>query len=274
MKYKDLSNVLNDYYDFKKNNTMEDHFCSEELLKDKRFYKYIDLKEYVFEDLINQRIHISKVSSFNDCFDSYPKININSTRLFISKQYKLQITSNAIIKKVVADLLKKFSDNLYCSCFTDDNNNLLMWTHYANESKGICIEYDFLNSLDKYDTIPIPITYSDNRSSLSPSIFAPEKKNISHEERVEHDRELTHVYTVKAKCWEYENEYRIFVDQKEARDFYIYGAKVTAIYMGPRISKDAKDKLLKISKKIKCKLYEMKLSDSEFKYIPKPIYNC
>lgn len=274
MKYNDLSNILNNFYDFKKKHSRTDIFPTKDLVSGKKFYKYCNLhNKYILSNILDQKIHVSVVSSFNDCFDSLPKINFNSLDLILSKYYKRRLNNTAGIHQAIFKWLKNFTNNLYCTCLTDDNNNLLMWTHYADNSKGICIEYDLLDVLDKYDTIPIPITYSNRRNSLSPSYFIPKKFGVTYEEQIEKDREVASIYTTKAECWKYENEYRIFTDVNKTGNHYIEGIKITAVYLGPRVSEDDAVKVLEVCKKIKCKVYLMKLDNVTFNYIPELIYD-
>lgn len=89
--------------------------------------------------------------------------------------------------------------------FSDRSDEILMWSHYSNEHKGLCIEfeYDVLSSLphynkdDLYCYCPVKINYPESRVNIectSPCY------NLIRE-----------ILTTKSAQWKYENEYRCIV---------------------------------------------------------------
>ena len=55
-----------------------------------------------------------------------------------------------------------FLHDNYCLCLSENNSSVLMWSHYADNHKGICIEYDFEsiknNKLIYYSLFPVNYT--------------------------------------------------------------------------------------------------------------------
>lgn len=52
------------------------------------------------------------------------------------------------------------------SCFTESNDNSLMWSHYAEQNTGICVEYDLKKLINsKADVLKhiFPIIYMEKR---------------------------------------------------------------------------------------------------------------
>lgn len=45
-------------------------------------------------------------------------------------------------KNVTELVTQEVRKNTGIYCFTKSEDNILMWSHYANEHKGICLEFD------------------------------------------------------------------------------------------------------------------------------------
>jgi hypothetical protein len=120
---------------------------------------------------------------------------------------------NAITSNLEFLQIKMYYDYIY---LTIDNNNFgiscgstnprcpLMWAHYANNHKGICIKYDFeLEGVqnicfDKDETLDIlKVNYSDNPIDIF-SYSIDKLENLKYE-----------ILTNKYSKWQYENEVRL-----------------------------------------------------------------
>jgi len=53
---------------------------------------------------------------------------------------------NAELKRITA----KFLENSYATCFSESNDNFLMWSHYSSKHSGVCLEF----SLEKPGLFP------------------------------------------------------------------------------------------------------------------------
>lgn len=137
--------------------------------------------------------------------------------------------------------IEKFKENIfseyYLACFSGKNDNQLMWSHYADSHKGICLVYEFesdknvlkieldegnnlikpvkygeysdrINVFKNIGKLPSPIlnkewlNFNDNSSKLCSCYFSKDFHsnywNIINEKTI-----------FKFKDWEYENEYRM-----------------------------------------------------------------
>lgn len=91
-------------------------------------------------------------------------------------------------------------------CLSENNTNLLMWSHYAKSHSGFSVEfnmnYSFFNSIDKFKIfIPQKIIYSSDRSS----------------NQFNEIKDLLTEFFKKSEDWSYEKEWRIiaFFHNKE-----------------------------------------------------------
>lgn len=92
-------------------------------------------------------------------------------------------------------------------CLTEHANNRLMWSHYADSHRGICIEYDFSNFSAFLDqSLFAPVIYSSKRPQFTKQLL----DHLNHNQLNLQDRRyLTSALFTKDTIWEYESEWRI-----------------------------------------------------------------
>ena len=147
------------------------------------------------------------------------------------------------------------------SSFSERKDSILMWSHYSDKHKGICIEYDF--SAEPYILSFLePINYSNKLISLSKAFG---KKDFS---------ELVRIAAItKAKDWKYEKEWRIVFPNKSSGHFKVPLPK--AIYLGARFQENDEEKnglierLTKKCNNFSIPLIEMKIHESQYKITKK-----
>lgn len=199
-------------------------------------YKYADwTNKYTKENLRSCKLGFNTPENFNDPFDTFPCYSIDNRNNFYTnlikkmlEHPKLQLHNfdNEIYFKKIYNLIQEASNedliilqgivdksNMYNSrygitCFSKTAKNILMWSHYANKHRGICLGFDIPEKciIDFFDDENIPsalkgklleIEYTDKRYCWD--ISKENQENIS--------ALLSSKYTV----WEYEQEFRIFL---------------------------------------------------------------
>ena len=126
-------------------------------------YKYRSISKYSISDIINNKITMTSPKEFNDIYDStvhtdYTEIleknieesNFLSNMLGYGDLYtdKMKKKSKMHYKNKSQHMMDYFLNDFYIDSYTTDYKNILMWSHYADESAGMCIEYNF-NKSDK-----------------------------------------------------------------------------------------------------------------------------
>lgn len=96
------------------------------------------------------------------------------------------------------------------SCFSETNTSLLMWAYYANNYRGVCLEYDFEN---------VDVSYKDVVNSL-------------HKVQYSDIRDYAGYYFKKSRQWEHEQEWRIATRSDEE---YVEFPFLKAIYLGAKL---------------------------------------
>ncbi len=121
-----------------------------------------------------------------------------------------------------------------CS-FTKTNKNNLMWSHYTNNHKGICIEYkpklfDYFSNLKDYLLFE-KVNYSD-----SPPIV----KGLD-----DLNTKIEKIIFNKQSEWKYEKEYRVvFFNDKDTEYLPIDTEFIKAVYIGSRTGSEIEKTIL------------------------------
>ncbi len=127
-----------------------------------------------------------------------------------------------------------------------------MWYYYANEHKGICLEYDFskLESFTKLKYIFLPIIYPNQK----------EKKNYRTGIFIRDSFDVSAVRNslVKSRDWNFEKEWRIICLEGISN----LSIPVKNVYLGYNIEEESKKHILDLvnSSNHMITLYEMKES--------------
>ena len=150
-----------------------------------------------------------------------------------------------------------------CS-FSERNDSILMWSHYADEHKGISIEYDFKDNEEVCKYIE-PIYYTDQLFDFTPYFGKP--NNI----------QAIRISAIsKVKDWQYEKEWRLIfllIKENPINGHYKISNPV-AIYLGARYNKNTlnnKEILIEIfefAKNLNIPIYKMGIHKSQYKIVP------
>ena len=194
-----------------------------------KLYRYKPLSEYAVDDIVNGKITATSIGEFNDIFDGaihrygtteerenaaekkwqefdelrkaahLPETIINKEDYIrpLIDHYKTE----SRLKFRELDYLKTF-----VSCFSEDNASTLMWSHYADSNKGICIEYDF-NQLPSDDLVRqsiFPIVYTDSPIDIG-DLLDDKKCTLS---KYPLDTAVLCSALNKSLVWSYEKEWR------------------------------------------------------------------
>jgi hypothetical protein len=182
--------------------------------------------------LTKNEFHFSIPDEFNDPFDSrffsqfkgskaewekYANNNFNEE----DKIFFLNSLKEVNYKQSEIDMILRYVTGyneypfIVC-CFSASRDNILMWSHYANQHKGICLGFrsTFINgeyffemednvnkNLNPKNAKLCEVKYQRGK----PNIYNPVKKNYHSQDSF---------YLTKSGFWNYEQEYRILVNHK------------------------------------------------------------
>lgn len=140
-------------------------------------YRYYSNLEHVIDTIANKRLYFSPPSDFNDPYDCRPKFSLRSCKnnpdevwnryfFILAKIKKPKITDDEAQKHADAEISKKSHKNhvwlreadealAECGplanicCFSKSPRNAMMWAHYANEHKGVVLQFNAADMLDQ-----------------------------------------------------------------------------------------------------------------------------
>lgn len=222
----------------------------------KKLYSFRPINEYSLKEIAMNRIVVCHPSVFNDPYDS----------LILTWADHYRNHSNPKPHwKIFADSYKYYRAKSFIS---DSNSsqtlsNLLMWSHYADSHKGICIEYQF----------------SDNFTNKSNNIMKFKKIHYSNNVSIDYSKAEINTdlsLLTKAQPWQYENEVKLITYIIDDATFLPIEldkeSKIAAIYFGSC----CEDENIKFIKSIlpydSINLYQMKSPDeTPYMIVPQKI---
>lgn len=227
------------------------HYWLRTILKTKyslECYQYKPCSKLLFQSLANSTLKVSSPTVFNDVFDT-PILN------YLNQGDE----EDNLLKKVFEQCVK-------VACFTSNNflpdineqktsfvhkpkgdflfkeyGNILMWAHYADSHRGICIKYQFPTEISVFEGSVLTwfgdVIYTDDLSSIY------KKKSIN---------EIDAFFT-KAKVWEYENEVRyLYFNKDDCETKYrmipMKENYIEAVYFGVNCDEEDKNAIINILK--------------------------
>ncbi len=183
-------------------------------------YKYFSINEYTIRVIEEGRLWFSSPKSFNDPFDCKVSINFGSNKKEIidsldkflpsemipvfknpdmERFFDNPVLANNLLNKMSATA---FDDFLGVCCFSEMADIPLMWAHYANSHKGICLEFANDQPCFIRDNI-IPVNYY---SEYPEFVIQDENSNNLY-------MFLMQLIASKSYDWDYEYEWRAITEQ-------------------------------------------------------------
>jgi hypothetical protein len=262
----------------------------------KEIYKYRPNNECTLKMLENSELYFPFPTEFNDPFDTnftvdysgneeqwirflkridFPK-NVFDIALKLIKENNYNFDFEKFAPQLqIKETLRK---NWIVCCFSEVNDSILMWSHYANNHEGICIGFE------KYICTPsnqcgILLEDSNNQELY---LINDVPKNLHFLKNVEYVLSLPKSYNLfsdnpnrlleffyhKFEHWKYENETRVtmYYPHYNKHTFKFTKTILKSIIFGIKIDDNYKQKIISIVKRNynNVKLYQARKSIKEF----------
>lgn len=177
-----------------------------------QYFKFREINKYLLESLMEGTLYFASPEKLNDPFDcnlDVKKAIINASS-FLDGKYAEHCYKLIEFESTYNKLKKEVSALGICS-FSLELENTLLWSHYANDHKGVCILYEFSASFfdDGKNNIlgTSKVTYKENSlTNWFMSLSKEQPKRKFKDFVLELAQTLV---TLKSPAWKYENEARI-----------------------------------------------------------------
>ena len=214
-------------------------------------YKFRTCNKYLFQSLINESIGLTSPGYFNDPFDSPIRELLNNEDEF--SQYIRQAYNDCLKVSCFSSNIKLPREDEKTHQFIHKEEKLkgtlpeylneLMWAHYADSHKGVCVKYHFPNSFTRFvhNSDGVTCFFYDIIYSDSDICQYSKKDSIN----------MKDAFFLKGKQWEYENELRLLYFDVNGREGYkVIKAEncIEAVYFGLRCSEEDKTTIMNILK--------------------------
>lgn len=246
-------------------------------------YKYYSDKQMNFDNVKTNKMWFSIADMFNDVFDGILSFDVRS----ILKSAWEQIPNNDMLEVIrlnerfnnemnnrIADIkaaFEKMRRELGIACFSESCQSLLMWAHYANNHRGICVQYNMRDMISKYNITPMPIIYSDKKTVIkSLNMKTLEKDGFGYSIRS---------ILSKSREWSYEKEWRAINTDialantwRENKTGALFDMiPPSSIILGCQATSDFENQVKEYCESSKINLYKMEKDEYEYKLNRKPI---
>jgi len=149
-----------------------------------KLYRYLSYDDRTISILRDKQIYFPAAHKLNDPLEF--DFDLTTSRV-----------NGVPIDPVSLEDAKAQMKNYGVLALSELNNNILMWSHYADKHRGICIEFERTdtNELGNWDYC-LPVLYQQELPSFEPL-------------ELEDSKAVTQALSTKGEYWEYEREWRI-----------------------------------------------------------------
>ena len=220
-------------------------------------------------------IYFSSARDFNDPFDCLPCLKTEFTEGHI-RDY-----SNYLVKKKLADqsranrrkkaaeirnrmkrpreieqlyFQRMYSYGLYC--LSETFGNILMWSHYADNHQGFCLEFSSREPQASPFPVSWRITYQKDRPIVDTTVTADD---------IDTDLIVRRGLLTKSHDWAYEKEWRA-LETRGAGPRVLPEGLITAVILGAKMKPEDREQLLSWARQhpTPLEIREARLSRSQF----------
>lgn len=243
-------------------------------------YKYGTLGEYSESLFASPNIWFSSPAALNDPFECRPWFTFDgSERQFLEvfgrivhkhfpKYRPEEVAAEAgrlyaqgkhkdpkFLDPFREDVVRMLSDRIGLCCLSKSNTNILMWSHYARDHTGFCLDFDASDHTPFFGEAQ-EVQYATDFPVVD--FF-----------NTPHDVQVDLIFLTKFVGWQYEEECRI-IDHQSGPGLHSYPVELLkSVTFGLRMPEDDKQKIRGwLAKRgTKVKLFQASIHHKEFKIV-------
>jgi len=234
-------------------------------------YRYEQVNLQTLRNLKNQVIYLGAPRNFNDPYDcaiGAPLTDLSDQGLERLLEGRRVNAPNETLKgmvkestaKTIQELTERFLNERGVACFTEAPDNLLMWSHYADGGRGMCLGF---STNEKLFEKARKVTYSSSIPSLELETILCDKQYDT----------LIELYRTKSSHWSYEQEWRV-IHEKAGTSWTYEASSLESVYFGPNVPADLLQiaLLILLGQNPTVQFYRSTRSDTEFRMLFERFY--
>ncbi len=204
-----------------------------------KFSSAFDLND-PFELKFNLKIDPYSEKEKIEFFKNFPQKTINDF-----SEWQNQV-NDQFIWYTEQEQRNELSQMVTLSSFSESNQNNLMWSHYANNHTGICVEYT-KNLFEYFETLKNFLSKNSIKYSKNPPIIKNFESNMS---------KLNKMLFYKQFEWKYEKEFRVVLLSKNKTDIIPIDINfIKSVYIGSKCEDNLSKSIIKMCKYNNIKTY-------------------
>ncbi len=258
---------------------MLEHNPPQSLYKFFKWHRFISL-------ISTGELYFSNPLDFNDPYDCIQQLDFPSSSEGDINDFILKMASDQRKKLTPADLLslrtnitllnnfyrkagKTAARNVGVTCFTEKLQSFPMWAHYADNHKGVAVEFSSQHLEKLHPMINLwPVSYT--------STFPTVGEWMENEKKTSDDNLpfLKMLLTRKCDQWKQEQEWRLVNLQYPSQKTIKYGTQIiTKIFLGAQVKQKNITiiKNLLSQKELNHSIFQMKISSNLYGFSTKAI---
>ncbi len=258
-----------------------------------RIYKYLSSNSRSISSIFKHRqVYFSSPEDLNDPFECRPYFRMPSASEFKSYMAEIGIPPSERNKlkhkfkerhsnkpNEVKEEMHQATKTFGLFCATPHNNNLLMWSHYGEEHKGICLGFDVNlkesrldgKLIDSFFGAIAPVTYTDRYPVINVLKHHKFEQAFLKGDVREMAEFVSPIMLTKSHHWSYEDEIRCIVGPLQGgfgvRSFY--PERLKEAILGAKVEDDFRKEVVDLVHQYPSDidLYESRLSESKYELI-------
>lgn len=209
------------------------------------FYRYRSVREeaalHVERTVCHNELYFPAAVSFNDPFDcrptfssaaspdelkqkvkrlsedrAWPALDRNQRRFWVRS-----LRDSKVLAKIQTDNITEITSAMGVLCLSEIADDILMWSHYADSHRGLCLEFD---GSAEFFARAQQVVYKTERPIINPFLDS--------QERSVRDKWVIDALLTKAAHWCYEKEWRIVEYASRPQVYHFPPTALTGIIIG------------------------------------------
>lgn len=221
------------------------------------FYKFMSLtSKYAISNIENEVFHFSRKDKLNDPFEFANEIDVTSERarreellkccVFIEQPTATEL-EEFLNPSSAWEVMNEIKEYTFIYSLTTSYDNPPMWSGYAGDYNGVCVEYDAWELFKRYNWMLSPIEYVERVPSAEYDMDLDSILKFIHQS-----------FTTKGIKWRDEDEWRIIrIAYADKLTTLNETMPLKSITLGNKISEADRRRLVRICKRKGIPLYEI-----------------